>query len=199
MNAQEERNLADRIIGWLKEHFSPLGLEAEGKKGTQMDSKEIEIQLREKTAALEATEKKLTEITGKFAALEAERVAIKAAESMTSFKAAVEKCQAEGRITPAEARQYESLATDLSEEKRQGLLKSLQEREPVQLFKELTAKERKDPITSRTAGKRKTTAEILEADPENESALLSLRAYDLMDADAKLSFTEAMHRIQAAQ
>ena len=200
MNEQEQKNLADRIIGWLKEHFTPLGLEAENKKELKMDSKEIEIQLKEKTAALEASEKKLAEVAGKCAALEAEKAALKTVESLASYKTALEKCQAENRITPAEARQYESLAIDLSEEKRNGLLKSLQEREPVLLFKELTAKGRKTPVSvSRTAVLRQGAEKQLRENPENESAAHAIKAFDLMDADGKISFTEASHRIREAE
>lgn len=167
----------------------------EAEDETTVKLKAAEEGKAEAESKIEAAEKAKKEAEDKLKAHEAEG-------QLAIFKAGVEKARDESRITPADAGMYTKLGEDLPEEKRKVILEDITAREPNKILSELSGKsgDKNKAKTTRTSQMRKDS-EALWAQQENPNAKdkkVSLRAFDLMDADEKLELGEAQ-RIAASE
>jgi len=156
---------------------------------------------------LQAAEAEKADLETKLVAAEAKAKEaedkIKAADAeaqLATFKTGVEKAKDENRIIPADAKMFLELGEKMNEENRKLILEDISAREPNKLLAELSAPSHKGNATNRTALARKA-AEKVWASQENvdeKDKKLSLASWDLMDANEKMTFTEAMKLVAAA-
>lgn len=143
---------------------------------------------------VEAAEKAQKEAEDKLKAKEIET-------ELATFKANVEKARDESRITPVDSEMYIRLGADLPEEKRKTILEDITAREPNKILSELSAKDgNKTAKITRTSQMRKDSEALwaMQKEPNAEDKRISLRAYDLMDADEKMELGEAQ-RLAASE
>lgn len=202
LEAQEVSEMdAKDIKQAITEGFTSVLTKLKGKEAedeTAVKLKAAEDAKVEAEGKVEAAEKAKTEAEDKLKAKEAEA-------QLADFKTGVEKARDESRITPADAGMLLKLGEGASEEQRKSILEDVSAREPNKLLSELSQKKGdKIKATNRTAQDRKNAEKVWasqepeDVDPEDKK--LTLAAYDLMDlqGNEKLTFTEAMNQVAAA-
>ncbi len=217
MDDKQMQTFTERCVGALKEWFSspdsPFKTKQETVTMSEGDFKELTQKLAEKDISLKAAENKLTEATTQLAEAVAKIKAFKEAAAKTvkdaelaEFSEGLKKAQAEYKLTPAEAGTYAKLAESLDSTARGVLLKDIDGRPRqeamIALFEEKTKPKDKTAVTSRTAQLREDAEAAWKSqkpehvDPEDKR--VSIAAFDLMDQDEKLTFTEAIKRVPQA-
>ena len=193
----DEGKIAEKLWVKLKEFFSKeTPNEEDDKVSDDIKLKELQdenVTLKEsldgEKTAREKAEKELAE-------LKAEQEEKDKEVALSEFKSGIEKARDEYRITPADADRYLKLAENMGDEDRKELLEDVTKREPVLLFKELTKKDGDTKPTGRTARLREDAEAVwaVQVNPDPEDQRISLRAFDLMDADENLSLEEAQRQ-----
>jgi len=166
----------------------------ETKDDSAVKLKAAEDARTEAESKIEAAEKAQKEAEDKLKAKETEA-------EIATFKANVEKARDESRITPVDSEMYVKLGADLPEEKRKAIIADITAREPNKILSELSAKDgNKTAKITRTSQMRKDSEALwaMQKEPNAEDKRISLRAYDLMDADEKMELGEAQ-RLAASE
>jgi len=217
-----EATLKEKVIGWFKELAS-------GEVITTTDNKEKDVkELKEATEQIVTLSEKNTVLTGEVATLteanakltgelsEAKEANVKLTTEVADAKTASESAEREAEMSklsaaldtlvegekmlPAEKEFQVKLAEGVATDKLAGHIEAVGEMlkaRSLNLFSEQTKPEQTIAAPSRTAGMRALAA--LDSDPVGQK--LTLDACNLQDADetGKLTFTDALARLDAAK
>lgn len=191
------------IITKLKEFFTQeITLKDEEKNKVELTEQvnDLKAKLADSEAATAAALKERDEVKARLAAYDAEKAETGKKTALAEFGGKLDAAVTAGKLIPAEKGHWVKLA-EAHPDQCAEYLGMIEARGVNVLFKELSAPASGDkPAPSgRSAPHRLLAEEKLKTEPENEDAKADLAACDLMDADEKLTFSEAVKRVRATQ
>jgi len=192
MSGIDEKNVAERVISWLKEIGTP------DNQVTQLTEKiaTLETKLAEQEKDLKEANDKVAELTKERDDAKKELAEGQDKAELAEFTEKLDRFIESGKVIPAEKEGFVKLAETQSTEQRDQLVATLDARGESRIFSELTSeekdkdKDKKKP--SRAAEQRDLAEKKLQENPEDEDSKRILAACDLVDENEKLSFVEAL-------